>query len=381
MEAGSLFDHFADLSDPRLLAKTSHCLRDIVAIAICAVISGADGWNEVADYGEAKLPWLKTFLDLPFGIPSHDTFRRVFALLDPDRFESCFAKWTGAVFGSQNHEAIAIDGKTLRRSFDRSNNKSPIHIVSAWATDKGVTLGQLKIDEKSNEITAIPALLDLISVKNSTVTIDAMGCQHEIAAKIIESEGDYILCLKGNQRSIYKEVEAYVESHIIGQKSPDNASFCDAFDETHGRLVRRRVWSINDIDFLANKESWSGLKSIIVTESIRGIKGAEGQIIGDVATQWRYFLCSSNLTAKQAAEIVRGHWAVENCLHWTLDVAFREDECRMRAGHSAENFSILRRIALNLLKQEKTSKRGIKGKRHKAGWDNDYLFTVLMSQF
>ena len=251
-------------------------------------------------------------------------------------------------------------------------------MVSAWVTDKGVTLGQLKINDKSNEITAIPALLDLISVKNSTVTIDAMGCQREIAAKIIDSEGDYVLCLKSNQKSIYRDVQTYVESHIIGQKSQNYSSFCDAFDETHGRLVRRRVWSINDIDFLSNKESWSGLKSIIVTESIRGIKGAEGQIIGEVTTQWRYFLCSLNLTAQQAADFVRVHWTVENCLHWTLDVAFREYECRMRAGHSAENFSILRRIALNLLKQEKTSKRGVKGKRHKAGWDNDYLYKVLM---
>lgn len=376
MNPASLFSYFSELKDPRDLSKTNHHLRDIVTIAICAVISGADGWNEVESYGEAKKDWLSTFLDLPNGIPSHDTFRRVFMLMNPDKFEACFSSWVASVFDESQFKNVNIDGKALRRSFDSSEGKSAIHIVSAWAKDQNVTLGQIKVDEKSNEITAIPKLLDMLSIDSSVVTIDAMGCQKEIAQKIIDSSADYILALKGNQKSSYTLAKQYFKDHIEKNQSLDDQSFYDAFDKSHGRLVRRRVWSIDAPEPITSKEDWKGLKSIIVVEAIRGVKSSNGHC-KKVENHWRYYLSSLEPNGLKAANLVRGHWDIENNLHWTLDIAFREDECRKRKGNSSENFAVLRRIALNLLKQDKKLKQGIKAKRQRAGWDNQYLLHLL----
>lgn len=365
MTTKTLIDHFEKLSDPRIIKKTDHKLIDIVTIAICAVIGSAATWEDIELYGTCKKEWLESFLELPNGIPSHDTFNRVFSLINPDEFEKCFHNWIEEVVKITNGEVIAIDGKTLRRSYDNATGKKSIHMVSAWASGNGVTLGQIKVNEKSNEITAIPDLLDTLYIKGCIVTIDAMGCQKKIARKIIENDADYILNLKNNQEKTLKEVTDYFNEN---QSTPGH----DCFDESHGRTVRRRIWVINNLEFMKTKELWPGLETIGVIESIRSEKYKE-----KISCEFRYYLSSTNLTAKEFGEAVQTHWSVENQLHWTLDVAFREDESRIRKGFCAQNFSMLRRIALNLLKREKTIKYGVQRKRNLAGWDNNYLMKVI----
>src|SRR5829696_1549382 len=336
--------HFASVPDPRVFARSDHKLLDIIAISILAVICGADGWEDLALFGHCKETWLRTFLDLPAGIPSADTFRRVLSALDSEAFRQAFVTWMQALVGSTKGKLVAIDGKTARRSFDRANERSALHLVSAWVRDNQLVLGQIATEEKSNEITAIPTLLGMLDVRGATVTIDAMGAQKEIAKTIVEKEADYVLALKGNQGNLHAQVVEFFKDAGTEPFESVRHTFHETHDEAHGRREVRRVWSSTDLSTIPDANKWPSLKSITLSERIRG------------------------------------HWSIENQCHWILDVAFREDESRIRSDHGPENFGLLRKIALNLLKQEKDCKRGIAAKRKLSGWDHDYLLKVLSGE-
>jgi predicted transposase YbfD/YdcC len=368
--AATITEHFAALKDPRIQLKIRHKLIDIIIITICAVICGADDWTEVVDYAKAKKDWLNKFLALPHGIPSHDTFGRVFSLLRPEEFEKCFVSWIHTVFKLTDAQTVAIDGKTLRRSYDRSSNKAAIHMVGAWAAKNGIALGQLKTEDKSNEITAIPELLKLLDLKGCIVTIDAMGCQKDIASKIADQGADYVLALKGNQGTLHKDVELFFEdAQQCNFKDIAHDSF-ETTDGGHGRVEVRRYVTVSDLGWLEDQSKWKNLNLI-------GMVQSERHIGEKISRETRYFISSLPNDAKRFAEAVRDHWRIENQLHWVLDIAFREDDSRVRDRNTATNLAILRRFALSLCKQEKTAKVGIKVKRKRAGWNNDYLLTLL----
>ena len=367
----AIMDHFADLPDPRDARGLRHRLSDMLAIAICAVICGADDWEEVALFGEAKARFFGSFLELSHGVPSHDTFGRVFAALDPEALESCLASWMRALGQSSAGQLIAIDGKTLRRSFDRAAGKAAIHMVSAWAAENELVLGQLVTDAKSNEVTAIPKLLELLDLRGATVTLDAEGCQKEIARTIHEGQGDYVLALKANQPTLYEEVRLFLDDAIATGGKGVALAFHQSTEGDHGRIETRRCWVTPDVDWFEDRAQWKGLKSLAAVECERSV--------GDKTTcERRYFISSlPGIDAEAMAQAVRSHWGIENKLHWVLDVVFNEDSSRMRKRHSAENYSRLRRIALNRLKQESTARLSIAKKRLKAGWDHDYLLKLL----
>lgn len=369
-EKPRIIDHFSSLTDPRIILKTRHKLIDIVVIALCAVLAGADEWTEVAEFGRIKQEWFKTFLELSSGIPSHDTFGRVFSKICPEEFEKCFLDWVRAAFQNIAPQVVAVDGKTLRHSYDRSSNKAAIHMVSAWATENRLVLGQIKTEEKSNEITAIPELLKVLELKGCIVTIDAMGCQKEIVKQIVEQGGDYVISLKGNQGTLQKEVE------LLFQHAKENGfkGFShDAHETTdgeHGRIEIRRFTTTDEIDWFEEKHNWAKLTSFGMVESQREI--------GDkISSETRLYISSLPSDAKIFAQASRGHWGVENGLHWCLDIGFREDDSRIRIGHAATNLSIIRRFALNLIKQDKTRKHGVKASRKRAGWDDRYMLHLL----
>lgn len=366
----SITFHFGSLVDPRIERTKEHSLGDLLMIALCAMLCGGDSFVDFEEFDKIRLPWLRTFLELPNGVPSHDTFRRVFALLDPEKFSECFRNWTEGLREHFKSEVVAIDGKTLRRSHDRAKGKSPIHMVSAWARNNGLVLGQIKVDEKSNEITAIPELLRALKLAGCIVTIDAMGCQTKIAAEIRAAKADYVLALKGNQSTIHEEVKTFME---VAQESDFEGLAHDVFESKergHGRVDTRRYVITEEVDWLTNYSSWKDLRSIGMVESTR-------QIGKETTTERRYFLCSTAADAKLFAEAARGHWAIENSLHWSLDVSFGEDQCRVRNGYAIENMAVLRHMTLNLLKKETTSKRGLKGKQKNAAWDHSYLLKLL----
>lgn len=367
----TVLNHFAMLPDPRVDRTKRHTLGDMVAIAVCAVVCGADSWTEVEQFGKAKEGWFTTFLNLPHGIPSHDTFGRVFSAINPEAFEGCFLKWTAALTRSSGGQLIAIDGKTLRRSFRSADRKASIHMISAWCEVNHLVLGQLATEAKSNEITAIPKLLKLLDLTDAIVTIDAMGCQKAIAQQIVDQGGDYVLGLKGNQGTLHRRVERLFDEALTGGWAGVRYGYHETIEKDHGRIETRRLWCTDQIDWVRACHRWPGLRSLICVDSQRAIDGR-------TSTERRYYISSlDSRCPRLLADAIRGHWGIENRLHWSLDISFREDESRIRQRHGAENFSRLRRIALNLLKQDRSTKIGIKAKRLKAGWDENYLLNVL----
>ena len=357
-------EYFAELKDPRVEGRSDHLLEEILLITIAAVLSGADSWNEIEDYGKAKRDWLGSFLRLPGGIPSHDTFNRVFSLLDPAELETCFLHWVSSIAQMTAGEVVAIDGKSLRGTRE-GGKKALVHMVSAWANSNNLVLGQQRVDEKSNEITAIPKLLKVLELSGTIVTIDAMGCQKSIAQQILDKEADYILAVKENQLHLLEDMRDSFKM------LPPQTTVED-IDCGHGRVETRRCSVLGELSLVDQAADWLGLQSLVRIEAERYHKAS-----GKTEREIRYYISSLRPEATRINSAIRQHWGIENKLHWVLDVAFREDASRKRAGNAAQNFSRITRIALNLLKQNKTSKLGMKGKRLKAGWDNHYLLRLL----
>ena len=368
----SFHEHFAALTDPRCpcAPNSRHLLMDILVIAVCAVISGAEGWEDIEEYGKAQADWFADLLDLPHGIPGHDTFRRVLSQLDSEELTQCFIAWTQALSEASGGDIVSLDGKTLRHSFDQATATAAIHMVSAWASANRLVLGQLKVEEKSNEITAIPTLLRLLDITGAVVTIDAMGCQKEIAKTITEQGADYVLALKDNHPTLSAAVTRFLNDARDTGFTDIAHAYHETVDGDHGRIETRRYWITSEIEWLDAKASWSNLHSVGMVEARREL--------GDtVQVETRYFLTSLPAQGVRFAQAARQHWGIENSLHWVLDVSFDEDACRIRKDKGAQTFAVLRHIALNLLRREPHHKRGIKARRKRAGWDRDYLFQVL----
>lgn len=375
----SLMAHFSEVPDPRINRRKYHELADVLVIGVCTLLCGGESFNDMEDFGEAKQDWFKSFLKLANGIPSHDTFNRVFAAIDPQRFVECFLNWTQSVRQSVAQEIVAIDGKALRRASNKGENLK--YVVSAWAESNSLVLGQLKVADKSNEITAVPELLRVLELSGCIVTIDAMGCQKKIAREIIEADADYVLALKGNQEKVHEEVQSFLEDAVAQQQAKRPAKVkppkvveglrsMETVEKDHGRIETRRYYQSQHLDWFADQAKWEGLRSVGMVESVREIDGQK-------SVERRFYLSSLPLEVETFARAVRGHWSVENKLHWVMDVAFGEDRSRARAGYAAENLATLRRFALNLLKRDKTKKRGIRGKQLNAGWDHAYLASLL----
>jgi predicted transposase YbfD/YdcC len=357
------------MEDPRAARGVRHRLDEVLAVMIFAVICGAEDCEGIADFGQAKEAWLRTFLTLRYGIPCGETFRRILAALDPDALEACLMGWLKGWKAYRRGPHVAMDGKRLRSSFDRASGKAAIHMVGAWATESGLALAQLAVDSKENEITVLPRLLKLLDLRGATVTLDAMGCQRAIAGQIVEQGGDYVLALKSNQPTLHEDAKLLLDEGIAkGFAGPHDAH--EDVDKGHGRVEVRRVWATDDIAWFTGKDRWLGLRTWAAVECER--------TVGDrTSTERRYFISSLPPDAKTLGLAVRRHWQIENGLHWGLDVAFAEDRNRLHTGHAAENLARFRRIALSLLKQETTNKRGIKTKRLHAGWNQDYLLKIL----
>jgi predicted transposase YbfD/YdcC len=366
----TITEYFAGLEDPRRFNRR-HKLLDILVIAICGALCGADGWEEIELFGESKEEWLRRFLELPHGIPSDDTYRRVFAALDVEQFENCFMDWIEAVEGLTAGQVVAGDGKTLRRSHDRSADKKALQMVSLWASENGVVLGQRKVDDESNEITAVPKLLDTLEIAGCIVTLDAIHCQTETVKTIVEKQADYVLPVKENQPRLLEAIQG-----LFDNPSEMHWVTCDYHrteGQGHGRTEIRECWSTSDPDYLryiGTLGDWQGLQSIALVQSQR-------QVDDQTTVKRRYYIASLKSDAQLLLQAVRGHWGIENKLHWVLDVTFREDDCRIRKGNGTENFAVLRHIALNLLRRETSAKRSIKGKRMKAALDDKYLLKIL----
>jgi predicted transposase YbfD/YdcC len=369
----ALVAQFASIEDPRCEWRVEHRLIDILVIAVCAVITEAESFEDIALYGRCKHAWLKRFLALPNGIPSHDTFRRVFMLLDPEAFERSFLGWVRAVFrpGEMAPRQIAIDGKTVRRSFDRKHGRSPLHLVSAYATGHGLVLAQRATESKGGELAVLPELLDSLDLRGCLVSLDALACRPGIAERIVGRGGDYLLALKGNQRKVHAEVRDWFAANAFAPGAPLRPCF-DAFDESHGRLVRRRVFACPDVGAFAALEDWPGLATVLAVETIRGVNGT-----GKVTAEVRHFISSAKLPPEALAAAIRNHWRIENGLHWVLDVGFREDASRVRERDAARNLALLRRIALNLARADTSLKASLKGKRKYAGWDDTFMAALI----
>jgi len=371
LKAEALFESLRKIDDPRREHQKFHSLFDILVISICAVICGAEHWTEMEEFGEAKREWFSTFLELENGIPSHDTFRRVFTLLDTIQLKELFIDWISSAVSLSKGSLVNIDGKNLCGSKEPSKGKKALNVVSAWASEQSVVLGQVKCQEKSNEITAIPELLKILDLDGCIVTIDAIGCQRETVAQIVEKRADYVISLKGNQGTLHKESKDYLDWAQRTGFREIKYEYCSTLEKDHGRIEERRCWVTEEIGWLEEKDEWRNLKSVVLVEAIREVIG-QGKTV-----ERRYFISSLEANAELALKCVRGHWAVENQLHWCLDIGFREDDCRVSEATSAENLATLRHIGLNLLKQETSCRLGIKSKRKKAGWDDSYLLKVL----
>ena len=367
----TIADYFVDVEDPRIERTKRHQLIDVITIAICAVICGADSWVAIETYGKAKEKWLKRFLELPNGIPSHDTFARIFALINPEKFQECFLSWVKSVAKLTDGEVIAIDGKCLKHSYDKKAGNPVINMVSAWATSNKLVLGQRKVDSKSNEITAIPELIKVLDISGCIVTIDAIGCQKEIVNLISQNDADYIIALKKNQKNLYQSVELLFKEAISKRCEGFSASEYSTSNSGHGREEIRNYLMLSDISNQIDSDNkWEKLKSIGMVESVRTQNGK-------TTVETRYYISSLNLDAKKFGESIRSHWGIENSLHWILDVALNEDDCKIRKDNAPQNFAVLRHIAVNLLGKEKSKKLGIKNKQFLAAIDDNYLTKVL----
>lgn len=362
----SLITILEEVPDPRVRATVDHDLPDILTIALCTILCGGESFYDMEEFGEVRLDWLKTFLRLRNGAPGHDTYNRVFQALNPEQFGDCLSRWTQSVRAVLGGEVVALDGKAVRRAVNQGED--PRVIVSAWATESGLLLGQRKVRNKSNEITAVPELLRALELAGCIVTADALHCQKNIAKEIKEADAEYVLALKGNQGSAFAEVKSFLDEAIL--RDEQHLVSTHTTDKEHGRLEGRRYWQSEQLDWFADRQEWEGLKSVGVVESRRTVGGKE-------SVERRYYLSSLPAEAAQFARAVRGHWGVENGLHWVLDVVFGEDQSRARTGHAAENLATTRRLAVNLLKRDKTCKRSIKGKLLRAAIDPVYLKHIL----
>lgn len=368
----SLIVSFQDLPDPRVTGRCNHKLIDIIVIAVCAVIAGAESWVEIADFGEARQEWLNTFLELPGGIPSHDTFGRLFAALDGEAFQTAFMRWVEDVFHVSQGQVIAIDGKTVRRSHERGIGKEAIHMVNAWATDNGIALGQWKTEAKSNEITAIPLLLRQLNVSGCIVTVDAMGAQTKIAQAIRDEKADYVLRVKDNQGRLHQDIQDWFAHADQVQFRAMTHSYAETVSKGHGRIEIRRCWAIDDplaFDYIRHYEGWTDLQTIVRVQR-------ERRLSNTIGLETAYYISSLDADAQRLLTATRYHWAVENSLHWVLDVTFGEDDARIRIGHAAQNMAILRQLSLNILKKY-SAKGSIRSKRYKSALSTTYLEKIL----
>jgi predicted transposase YbfD/YdcC len=364
---GSIKKHFRHLPDPRVVGRTQHLLMDVVVIAICAVIADCDDWSDIAQFAQKRETWFRRFLKLPAGIPSHDTFERVFAALDSRAFQRCCLAWFRAVADLVGIGHIAIDGKAMRGS--ASAKLGPLHVVSAWATQANLTLAQVAVDKKSNEITAIPQLLELLDLHGALVTIDAMGCQKEIAKKIVAGGGDYVLAVKGNQGHLLEDIQATVAQALDGELDAGVVAEHTTREQGHGRLEERTYVVIHQVDGLRDQQAWPDATTV-------GMCLCERTVAGEVSAEIHYFIGSRRMGARKYAQVLRQHWGIENNLHWQLDISFGEDQSRIQERHAAENFGLLRKMALSLLKRN-PSKKSIARKRKAAALDTDFLEEIL----
>lgn len=376
MEETTINRVFGKLEDPRCAARAKHPLLNIITISICAIISGSDNFELISEYGKAKQDWFGEFLDLTYGIPSADTFNDVLNRLNPLEFGKAFSEWVASL-AERRSDVISIDGKTMRGTLDRAKGNPAIHLVSAWSQKNSMCFGQVRVNDKSNEISAIPRLIDLLDLKKTTVTIDAMGCQHQIGKDICNKGGEYVLALKGNQSNLHDDVKTFFKGALEEQNLAENIAYHQAVDGGHGRIEQREIYYSTDVAWLIDRNPlWETINGIIAIRSTVEKKGVANSQRSEV----RYFITShgSATSAENIGGFVRSHWGVENNLHWQLDVSFGDDSNRMRSGHAAENFSLLNKVALNLLKNENSGRRSMKTKRFRAGWDEQYLAKVLL---
>jgi predicted transposase YbfD/YdcC len=362
----SLITLLGEVPDPRVARTREHDLVELLVIALCTLLCRGESFYDMEEFGRVRLQWLRTFLTLRGGVPSHDTFNRLFQALDPKTFADCLARWTQSVRTVLGGEVVALDGKSLRRALHSGEDARMI--VSAWATESGLLLGQRKTRDKSNEITVVPELLRALELAGCIITADALHCQKNIAKEIIEADADYVLALKGNQPAAYGEIKTFLDDAVL-RKDPALA-FVETTDKGHGRLEVRRYWQTEQIGWFADREKWEGLRSVALVESVREVKGQQ-------SVERRYYLSSLAVDVAKVARAVRGHWKIENQLHWVLDVVFGEDQSRARTGHAAENLAATRRVAINLLRQDKENKRSLKSQRLRATLDPDYLRKLL----
>ena len=367
--APAFLTHFQSVEDPRQQGKVLYPLEEIFLLVLCGVISGADGWTSIALYGQKRLEFLRRFLPFENGTPSHDQLGILFSRLDMEQFQNCFISWVASL-NETLEGVVAVDGKTLRRSFDTNSNQSAIHMVSAWACGQKLVIGQRKVDDKSNEITAIPELLELLNIKGAIVTIDAMGCQREICKKVEKKEAYYLINLKGNQGKLRKDVERFFDEILKRNIGEDFVTQIETVDADHGRIETRRYTICSDIGWLRARHNWPGLKSIVKTQYTYEIRG-------ESKTEIRFHISSFVDSAEKMARYIRDHWQVENCLHWVLDVTFRQDDCRIRTGNAAANFTTINHAAINLLRRVPGKKMSMPQKRRSAAWDDDYMEAII----